>query len=119
MTVLVPTRTLEYLSNVPRDPIFMRVIVGTLRRSNLLSVICNDPFLKSPRAISVSETMTDMESENGKHAAVEKLMVERAQGEAVTLLVRTAGLMPLNVSGLDSNQNPSRRSKPHTAQLYS
>jgi hypothetical protein len=34
-------------------------------------------------------------------------MVERAQGEAVALLVRTAGLMPLNVSGLDSDQNTS------------
>jgi hypothetical protein len=48
--------------------------------------------------------MTDMDSEKGKNAPVEKLMMERAQGEAVAFFIRTAGLMPFDVRRLDSDE---------------
>ncbi len=79
----------------------MRIVVGALRLSNLLSVICNDPFLKSPLAHRPVFFGDDDGHGVGncKHAPVEKLVMERAQGEAVALLVGTAGLMPFDVSG--------------------
>ncbi len=78
------------------------------------------PIPEIPRAISAFGDNDWHGVGNGKHAAVEKLMMERAQGEAVALLVRPAGLMAFDVRRLDSDQNiPSRTSKPHTAQLYS
>src|SRR5262249_16336211 len=98
----MPCGAFEHLLSVPVKVFRVRPPIGVLRIADRLAMVGHQGFLKSHRAVSpIGDSKQSFEdSESPK---VECLMMQDAQRKAVGFSLRAAGLIPADVSGVESD----------------
>ena len=98
----MPRLSLEHLATVPFEMTGLRLPVGVLRRPDRLAVVGQQRFLKPCRAVRLIGDEQGVIHEC-EHAQIKYLVVKDAQSQSVAFVIRSAELMPADVSCVESD----------------